>query len=86
MCVYSTGEIFLPYSDIENPRSTWTALCCFTRGSLVVPGVLVSYLAPNMGVYTCVSDGNDSGSPTILGQFIHIAGNPHLTFDFSDPG
>ncbi|HSQ28001.1 MAG TPA: hypothetical protein VLM80_12835 [Anaerolineales bacterium] len=51
-----------------------------TRGSFIVPGALLSYLAPAMGVFTCVStDDDDQG---LVGQFMHVTGSPfaHLTF------
>jgi hypothetical protein len=53
-----------------------------TRGTLLIPGVLFSYFAPSMGVFTCVSDGNRDAENYVMGQFIHFAGNPisHLTF------
>lgn len=53
-----------------------------TQGPLVFPGVLVSYLAPSMGVVTCVRDGQHGRQPPLLGQFIHLNGSAfsHLTF------
>ena len=58
-----------------------------TRGPLIVPGALFSYLAPGTGVFTCVADENDS-APVILGQFIHPAGSQfaHLTFITPETG
>ncbi len=52
-----------------------------TRGQLLVPGVLLSYLAPTMGVYTCISEGGKQ-SANAMGQFIHPGGSPlsHLTY------
>ena len=52
-----------------------------TRGPLLVPGVLLSYLAPTMGVCTCIYDAH-SEKTHALGQFILIPGNQlsHLTF------
>lgn len=51
-----------------------------TRGPHLVPGALFSYLAPEMGVFTCVTSG--SGVGRVIGQFMHISGSPfsHLTF------
>lgn len=51
-----------------------------TRGPLLVPGALFSYLAPAMGVFTCVVSGIGTGR--LIGQFMHLAGSPfsHLTF------
>jgi hypothetical protein len=53
-----------------------------TRGALLVPGVLFSYLAPSLGVFTSVLDGEKQGEPHLMGQFIHMAGTSlsHLTF------
>ena len=53
-----------------------------TRGALLVPGVLFSYLAPSLSVFTSVIDGEKKGEPHIMGQFIHLAGASlsHLTF------
>ncbi|MEW5868068.1 MAG: hypothetical protein AB1894_02245 [Chloroflexota bacterium] len=53
-----------------------------TRGALLVPGALLSYLAPAMGVVTCVANESDSGSETLIGQYIHPSGSQfaHLTF------
>jgi hypothetical protein len=58
-----------------------------TRGQLLVPGVLFSYLAPSMGVYTCISEGSEHSS-NAMGQFIHPSGSPlcHLTFLSPDEG
>jgi hypothetical protein len=53
-----------------------------TRGPLLVPGALLSYLAPGVGVFTCVLDGEGSGEDALIGQFIHSLGSQfaHLTF------
>lgn len=52
-----------------------------TRGSLVVPGALLSYLAPAMGVFTCVVEDREDDKE-LVGQFMHMAGSQfaHLTF------
>jgi len=53
-----------------------------TRGPLLVPGALFSYLAPAMGILTAVSrcDGHENGH--LIGQVMHSVGAPygHLTF------
>ena len=51
-----------------------------TRGPLLVPGAVFSYLAPAMGIFTCVASGDGSGR--LIGQFIHLIGSPfsHITF------
>ena len=53
-----------------------------TRGPLSLPGALFSYLVPSMGIFTCVSNSDESASDLLVGQFIHLAGSPfaHLTF------
>lgn len=58
-----------------------------TRGQLLVPGVLLSYVAPSMGVYTCILEDNREKS-NALGQFIHMNGSPlsHLTYLSPDGG
>ncbi len=53
-----------------------------TRGQLLVPGVLISYLAPTMGIFTCVAGESHQDGTYLMGQFIHLPGNAisHLTF------
>jgi len=53
-----------------------------TRGPMMVPGALFSYLAPSMGVFTYVLNAEEVGNSPIFGQFIHLMGWPfsHLTF------
>jgi hypothetical protein len=53
-----------------------------TRGALLVPGAVFSYLAPAMGVFTAVSGNSDRENNRLIGQIIHIAGAPfaHMTF------
>ena len=53
-----------------------------TRGQLIVPGALLSYFVPSMGVITCVADGREPSEPSIIGQFIHLPASSfaHLTF------
>jgi hypothetical protein len=53
-----------------------------TRGSQQMTGALFSYLAPSLGIFTCVSNGDASPEGRMIGQFIHPAGSPfsHLTF------
>ncbi|HUV92230.1 MAG TPA: hypothetical protein VMV80_04010, partial [Anaerolineales bacterium] len=38
-----------------------------TRGSLLVPGALLSYLVPTMGVFTYVSNGGSQEDPLLIG-------------------
>lgn len=53
-----------------------------TRGSQQMTGALFSYLAPSLGIFTCVSNGESSLDGRMIGQFIHTGGSPfsHLTF------
>jgi hypothetical protein len=52
-----------------------------TRGLLMVPGSLLSYIAPNVGVQTSVAL-SDASKQKLIGQSIHNAGSQfsHLTF------
>ena len=53
-----------------------------TRGSLLVPGILLSSLAPSMGIFTCILEQGSKDEPHVMGQCIHPAGSPlsHLTY------
>lgn len=53
-----------------------------TRGALLLPGALLSYLAPAMGVVTCVANESETNGDALIGQFIHPSGSQfaHLTF------
>ena len=52
-----------------------------TRGPLVLPGALLSFLAPGVGLITGVING-EAGHPPLIGQAIHSQGSQfaHLTF------
>jgi len=53
-----------------------------TRGSLLIQGALLSYLAPSLGISTCIAKNRDGNKKSIIGQVIHHS-NPnysHLTF------
>ena len=52
------------------------------RGPMMLPGALFSYLAPSMGIFTYVLNGEEAGISPVFGQFIHLMGSPfsHLTF------
>ena len=58
-----------------------SALLC-TRGAHMVSGALFSYVAPGMGVITCVGNGDSRERKPVIGQFIHTNGSQfaHLTF------
>lgn len=53
-----------------------------TRGPLLLPGALLSYLAPSMGVFTSVCNGTEQSEHTLIGQIMHLPGAQlaHLTF------
>ena len=53
-----------------------------TRGPLPLPGALFSFLAPSMGLFTCVHEGSKQDGGPLIGQLIHPPGAPfaHLTF------
>ncbi len=58
------------------------AALVLTRGPMILPGALFSYLAPSMGIFTCVLNKNGASGAPVIGQFIHLLGSPlsHLTF------
>jgi hypothetical protein len=53
-----------------------------TRGPLLVPGALFSFLAPGVGLFTAVSQNNEKEVGSVIGQIMHLVGSPfaHLTF------
>jgi hypothetical protein len=53
-----------------------------TRGPLLVPGALFSFLAPGMGIFTAVSQSNSQEARLVIGQIMQLFGSPfaHLTF------
>jgi len=54
-----------------------------TRGQLLVPGTLLSYFAPGVGIFTYVScDESGDDDPVVIGQVVHTPGSPsaHLTY------
>ncbi len=57
-----------------------------TRGPMLVPAALFSYLAPSTGLFTCVYNGDQH--PPLIGQVMHNAGSSlaHLTFLTPDEG
>lgn len=52
-----------------------------TRGAWPLPGALLSYLAPGLGVFTWVGRENEPAAP-LIGQMMHLTGaqGAHLTF------
>lgn len=56
-----------------------------TRGALLLPGALLSYLAPATGIFTCVSSGNGDQEQAMIGQFIHMLGSHYAQLTFLAP-
>lgn len=56
-----------------------------TRGPMLVPGALLSYLAPAMGIFTGVSNGADKGEQAVIGQVMHSLGSPTSRLTFLTP-
>ncbi len=56
-----------------------------TRGPLLIPGALLSSLAPAMGVFTSVSVENEDTYHVIIGQIIHTAGTQCAQLTFLAP-
>ncbi|MBN1148010.1 MAG: hypothetical protein JXA78_12200 [Anaerolineales bacterium] len=55
------------------------------RGTQLLPGALLSYLAPATGVFTCVFDEGDSEESPIMGQFVHALGSQLARLTFLTP-
>ena len=53
-----------------------------TRGPMLVPGALLSYLAPSTGIFTATRKRSSRGELPIIGQTMQLAGSQfaHLTF------
>jgi hypothetical protein len=53
-----------------------------TRGPMVVPGALLSYLAPSTGIFTATRKRTRRSEPPLIGQMIQLSGSQfaHLTF------
>lgn len=56
-----------------------------TRGPLLVPGALLSFLAPGMGVFTAVSQADTRDEGSVYGQIIHLLGSPFAQLTFVTP-
>jgi hypothetical protein len=56
-----------------------------TRGPQLLPGALLSYLAPATGVFTCVLDEGASVEAPIMGQFTHALGSQFARLAFLTP-
>lgn len=53
-----------------------------THGPQLIPGVLFSFLAPSMGVFTCTNSRDSDSNITLIAQAIHQPGSQysHMTF------
>ena len=73
----------MPALQNQRERSVFLdSALVLTRGQMLLPGALLSYIVPSAGVFTCVVDGLDSNPTSIIGQFIHspASSSAHLTF------
>lgn len=73
----------MPALQAQRERSVFLdSALLLTRGQLVLPGALLSYIVPSAGVFTCVVEGQDATPSSIIGQFIQApaASCAHLTF------
>ncbi len=55
-----------------------------TRGPVLVPGALLSYLSPATGIFTWVCT-NDCDEQPLMGQIVHIAADPFARITFLAP-
>lgn len=53
-----------------------------TRGPMLTPGALLSYLAPSIGVFTAIANGNEENKHPLIGQVSHPLDNnsAHLAY------
>ena len=56
-----------------------------TRGTMLMPGALLSPLAPATGVFTAVSSGENHQDPIVFGQVIHLQGWQFARLTFLTP-
>jgi len=56
-----------------------------TRGPLLIPGALVSSMAPGMGIFTSVCN-NDTVQQTLFGQIVHPSDSQCSQLTFLAPG
>ena len=73
----------MPTLQNQRERSVFLdSALVLTRGPMLLPGALLSYIVPSAGIITCVLDGIDSRPASIIGQLIHPSSSAtaHLTF------
>ena len=58
----------------------------FTRGPLLLPAALISFLAPEMGVFMGVSGSEKKGKTEVIGQIAHTLGSFFAYLTFLTPG
>ena len=56
-----------------------------TRGPLLVPGALLSYLAPSMGIVTAAAEAEKKKEFCLIGQIIQSNGSPYAYLTFLTP-
>ena len=56
-----------------------------TRGPMLIPGALLSTLAPSMGIFTSVSIENADKNQVLIGQAIHTLGSQCAQLTFLTP-
>jgi hypothetical protein len=56
-----------------------------TRGPMLIPGALLSYFTPAMGIFTYVSNNNGDTDQTLIGQIIHAADSQYAQLTFLAP-
>ncbi len=56
-----------------------------TRGPLLVPGALVSYVAPTAGISTFVHRSRENKGAVVYGQYMHASGSPFAQLTFLSP-
>jgi hypothetical protein len=56
-----------------------------TRGPMLVSGALLSYLAPSVGIFTCVCNGSKVCDQYVIGQIMHSLGSQCARLTFLTP-
>ncbi len=74
----------IPLYHYRNQSVFLDSALVLTRGAWLVPGALLSYLAPALGVFTWASDGRVKASP-IIGQMMHFQGAQFARLTFLTP-
>ena len=56
-----------------------------TRGPMLIPGALLSFFTPAMGIFTSISNHNGDTDQTLIGQIIHAADSQYAQLTFLAP-